>query len=307
MPPLLPLPGTAPALPRRHWLQQAAAWPMAALAGCAAPWPEVPPGPGSPSARARLDDSAQAHGLAAFRRLKDVSLGLSPLARGRPRPDDGPGALQWRCLPARQLVAWHDSSLPQPQQGWRQAVAGGLPESGEVRLWSAGQAVIDADRLVEAARQADLLALLLLGPLLLAGTDRPVNWAEPTTLDGLRCDQLTLDLRPGLGGQGGSRLALFIDRDQGLLRRLRVLSDAEQGRPGAQAATWDLAQPLAWQGMVWPRRCQRVAPPLPGMAASADGWLLQGLALDRGLLPADLDGPRFSARAAVPATALPPA
>ena len=322
--------------PRRDWLRQAVAWQLtgvaglAGLAGCAAPWPEVPAGPGSPSARARLDDSAQAHGLAAFRALLDLNLGLQPLARGgRPREAAGPGALQWRCLPAQRLLAWHDSSGPLPQQGWRRltlpSAADALPgrkairdgsdardtpdsaDAPDIRLWSAGAAVLDGPALIAAARQADLLALLLLGPLWLASTDRAVNWAEPATLAGLRCDQLTLDLRPGLGGQGGSRLALFIDREQGLLRRLRVLSDAEQGRPGAGEATWDLAEPMAWQGLVLPRRCQRMAPALPGLAAASAGWLLQGLDRNRGLQAADLAGPQFSPRAAVAAQALAPA
>lgn len=282
-------------------------WPLALLAGCAAPWPEVPAGPGSPSAGERLRESAQAHGLAAWRQVRDLSLDLQ---RGSDRqPTAAAGRLQLRWLPAAGLLAWQDLGLAQPLQGWRRwaapAPAGGTRVGPALRLWQAGAAIDDPARLRAAAQQADLLRLLLLGPVALLDNGQPVNWAEPATLDGRRCDQLTLDLPSapdGPDGPGISRLALFIDRDQGLMRRLRLMSIAEQGQAGAMAATWDLPEPITLHGQQWPRLCQRVA---PARGAGAHSWQLVGLDRNRGFQPADLEASRFSAIAAAPAAALP--
>lgn len=310
MPPWPTPPGAAGLSGRRQLLAQALGWPLAALAGCAAPWPDVPSGPGSSSALARLQESAAAHGLVAWRLVRDLNLGLRQ-ETGSPAGSPAGGALgglQLRWLPAQRLLAWHDAGLALPQQGWRRwadaATESPGADRGELRLWQAGQVVGDPALLLAAARQADLLALLLLGPMGLAQARQPVNWAEPATLDGRRCDQLMLDLQPGLGGLGASRLALFIDRDAGLMRRLRLMSIAEQGQPGAMAATWDLPEPTQLHGVQWPRRCLRVAPPRsPGQTPAA--WRLVGLDLNRGYAASAVSGAQFSSVAAPPATALP--
>lgn len=314
MPPS-PCPPAAATLPgRRRLLARALGWPLAGLAGCAAPWPDVPAGPGSSSALARLQESAAAHGLAAWRQVQDLNLGLRREPHSAVSAAGAAGAvgaaddsLQLRWLPAQRLLAWHDAGLAQPQQGWRRW-AGVAPENpgadpGDLRLWHAGQGVSDPTRLLDAARQIDLLALLLLGPMALVDAAQPVNWAEPATLDGRRCDQLTLDRLPGLGGTGVSRLALFIDRDAALLRRLRVMSNADQGQPGAMAATWDLPEPIPLQGLHLPRLCLRVAPPR-NLGQPPVAWRLVGLDLNRGYAPSAVSGAQFSAAAAAPATAL---
>ena len=323
MPPSPSPPGAAALPGRRRWLARALGWPLAGLGACAAPWPEVPAGPGSSSALARLHESATAHGLAAWRQVQDLNLGLRREPYSTVGADSAVGtvgtvgtvgatgaadaSLQLRWLPAQRLLAWHDAGLALPQQGWRRWAAP-APESpgadpGDQRLWQVGQAVSDPTRLQESARQIDLLALLLLGPMALVDAAQPVNWAEPATLDGRRCDQLTLDRLPGLGGTGVSRLALFIDRDAALMRRLRVMSNADQGQPGAMAATWDLPEPIPLQGLYLPRLCLRVAPPR-ALGQAPAGWRLVGLDLNRGYAPSAVNGAQFSAVAAAPATAL---
>ena len=304
---------------RRQCLAHALGWPLSLtgltgltslmglvslVGGCAAPWPEVPAGPGSPSASQRLRESAQAHGLAAWRQVRDLSLDLQ---RGLDRHPAAPaGTLQLRWLPAAGLLAWQDLGLAQPLQGWRRwagpAPTGSTRMGPAVRLWQAGELIDDPARLRAAAQLADLLRLLMLGPVALVDSGQPVNWAEPATLDGRRCDQLTLDLPSAPDESGISRLALFIDRDQGLMRRLRLMSIAEQGQAGAMAATWDLPEPIALHGQQWPRRCQRVT---PARGAGAHSWHLLGLDRNRGLQPADVEASRFSAIAAAPAAALP--
>lgn len=304
----------AATLARRRLLCWGSVLPLAALTGCAAPWPDVPAGPGSSSALARLNESAAAHGRAAWHGLADLSLGLhrDPGTLGGVRSIPGIASAEWqlRWLPKQRLLAWLDSGPPAPQQGRRHwapapnsAISASAQDSADLQLWQAGQAVSDLALLSAAAQQIDLLRLLLLGPVALVEGQQPVNWAEPATLDGRRCDQLTLDLAPGLGGVGVSRLALFVDRDEGLMRRLRVMSIAEQGRPGASAATWDLRDPLRLHGMQWPRLCQPSAPGSPA-AALPPAWRLIGLDVNRGYRAADLDKAQLNGLATAPAAAL---
>ena len=253
---------------RRHLLGQALAWPLAALAGCAAPWPAVPAGPGSISALARLRESAEAHGLAGWRVLRDVNLGFDHLPWPAARGLQPGGAAQMRLLPKPGTVALQADK----------------PDPGATPL------------------AASLHRLLVLGPLALDGFDGLVNWAEPVTLDGRRCDHLHLPLAPGLGGVVADRLSLFIDRDDLLLRRLQVSLTALDR---ADIATVDLAGQQRLHGVVWPRRFATVTSALLGGTPPL-AWQLTGLDVDRGYLPEALAGRPWTGRAAAPASLLPP-
>jgi hypothetical protein len=258
------------ALPRRRLLARALLLsPLLALTGCAGTWPEVPAGPGSRSARERLHEAADAHGLTGWRQLRDVNLGFDhlpwPAARGLQRG----GPAQLRLLPA----------------------------SGEVAL--------QADPVDPGATPlaAALHRLLLLGPLALADFDGVVNWAEPVTLDGRRCDHLHLPLAPGLGGMVADRLSLYIDRDQLWLRRLQV---SLSGLDRAAVVSVDLAGHRRLHSVVWPMRLATA-----GGSALLGGppplaWQVNGLDVDRGYPAQALRSTPWAGRAAAPAAPLPP-
>ena len=262
-----------PALLRRRLLGRALVLPLTpllALAGCAtSTWPEVPAGPGSTSARARLREAADAHGLAAWQRLRDVNLGFDHL----PWPADlglqPGGPAQMRLLPATGAAALHADT----------------PDPGATPLAAA------------------LHRLLLLGPMALADFDGVVNWAEPVTLDGRRCDHIHLPVAPGLGGMVADRLSLFIDRDQLWLRRLQV---SLTGLDRAAIATVDLAGHRRLHSVVWPLRFATAGgSALPGSPRPL-AWQVTGLDVDRGY-PADaLRAWPWAGRAAAPAQPLPP-
>lgn len=262
-----------PTLQRRRLLGRALVLPLSpllALAGCASTWPEVPAGPGSSSARARLREAAEAHGLPGWRQLRDVNLGFDhlpwPAAHGLQRG----GPAQMRLLPASAEAALQVTP----------GDPGGTPLT------------------------AALHRLLLLGPLALADFDGVVNWAEPVTLEGRRCDHLHLPLAPGLGGMVADRLSLFIDRDQLWLRRLQV---SLSGLDRAAVVAVDLAGHRRLHGVVWPLRLATAGgggllgnpPPL--------AWQVTGLDVDRGYPPEALRSTPWAGRAAAPAARLPPA
>jgi hypothetical protein len=232
----------------------------AALAGCASPWPGVPPGGGSPSARQRLLDCADAHGGPAWAALHDVNLAVAGL--GSPADNDA-GAVQARWLPAAGVLALQGPGSP--------AAA-------------------------PAARQAEWLRLWWLGPV--AVLDRPgvLNWAEPETLDGRRCDHLHLSGPADRGTIAASQLSLFIDREQGWLRRLRLPDDGGSGG----VAELDLSDHQRLHGVLWPRRCQLSRPaPLGGAAPTL--WRLTGLDVNRGYAADALAGPAWTDAARPPA------
>ncbi len=288
-------PTLAPAPLRRRLLGRALLLPLSPLIGltaCVSRWPEVPAGPGSPSARSRLQESADAHGLTAWRRLQSVSLGFagfwSPLGAAA---GAGAEAVQARWRPGDGVLALGWPSAAGQRQLWRRT------PGTEVRLWRDGRPITDQAERQAAALLADLHRLLWLGPMAVADTTAAVQWAEPQTLQGLRCDHLHLALAPGLGLAATDRLSLFIDRDRGLLRRLRVsLSNLGTSPPGL--AEVDLFDHRRLHGVAWPTRFETRSP-------GAGSWRLMGLDVDRGFSADDMSDAAWRGKAAQAAHTLP--
>ena len=309
---------------RRRMLSHLLALPLAGLAAApgiarATGLPEVPAGPGSSSARAHLLDSATAHGLLAWRQRRDINASFSSAwapASGWSAAESGAAAaVQMRLLVQADLLAvrqGRDSAslgLLRRQAGFGPAASAGTPVPTSVPASipvpvpvPVPQAAPADDPL--AVLSADALCLLLLGPLAVLDRTTAVNWGPPDTLDGRRCDQLVLTVAPGLGLASESRMALFIDRDVGWLRRLRWAGD----NPGAGwlgLAEVDFFDHFSLHGMVWPRRFQSPSRWwLPG--ARPQTGRLTGLDLDRGYSADALAGERWTGEAAAPARPLPP-
>jgi len=307
---------------RRLWLGQvlgrALALPLvplstlAGLGACAMPGATPPAGASSSSARARLQDSAAAHGLAAWRGLHDVSLAADglwwPAPGGWAGGPSGGGAAEARLLTGPGLVALRQATAGGHRQVLRQAWAPAADTAAnDTLLWTGGTTPAAqnqaADARLTAAVAADINRLLWLGPLALADYPGPVNWAEPETLAGQRCDHLTLTLAPGPGGAASDALSLFIDREQGWLRRLRVTLSALGAAGGTLVV--DMIDHRRLHGIVWPGGLQTAARRLlPGAAPTV--WRLTGLDVDRGFSADELRQSPWAGSAAAPARPLPP-
>ena len=304
-----------PALRRRRLLGQALAlMPWAVLAGCASPWPPVPAGTGSSSARQRLRDSADAHGAAAWATLEDVNLAVDGLGASTIGSAGGlAGRTQARWLPAAGVMALQSTYPANPTSAT--GAADPSPSAHQLtrwrrwgpdpaqRAWRDAVPVTDPATLAAAAHQADLLRLLWLGPVAVADHPGVVNWAEPETLDGRRCDHLHLTGLPGKDGAAPSRMSLFIDREQGWLRRLRLSVDDRIAAGGMLQI--DLAEQRRRHGVLWPLSWH-VTQPQAALRAAPVAWRLTGLDVDRGVRPDQIAGPAWSGVAAAPARLLPP-
>ena len=314
-----------PAITRRQWLLSALATPglllthlgglgattglagMAGLAGCASapPWPSGAQARPSASAAARVRESAQAHGLAAWQQLQDVNLAYagewsSLIDRLQPTLADA-GRRQKseeRWLPAAGLLAQHHTGPVGHKQVRRQWQPG---STGQVAVWFGGQPSTDRDVLDAAALVCDGYRLFLLGPMALMDGPRDVAWGEPTNVDGRPCDVLHLTLRPGIGLGDQDRVALDIDRQQGLMRRIRFSLDGLASTVGAVAEV-DCFDHITRHGVVWPTRFhERLLSPL---SLRVHDWRLTGLDVNRGYGAAELQGQRFGPLAAKPAAPL---
>jgi hypothetical protein len=197
-------------------------------------------------------------------------------------------------------------------KGHKQVVRRSVPRTeGEVRVWYNGEETRDPDQRAAAALVADDYGLFLLGPMLLAqrwAGDRSlvmdVAAAERITVGGCDhdCAVLRVSATPGCGLSEDDQLALYLDRDVNLMRRVRFTLNGLDGTRGAVAEVdvWDHA---TLHGVHWPTRFhERLLRPLP---LAVHDWRMTGLDVDRGLTAADVGGATFAGRAMPPAAPLP--
>lgn len=288
------------------------------LGGCAAPLRRLSRSTTSPDAQALLDASAEAHGLPSLLQMGDLSVsyaGRWPPLIGSLQPalvDAGfRGGSEERLLLRGPLVAAQSHGGPKGRKQVLRWHAAPRTE-GEVRVWFNGEEARDGERRAAAALVADGYCLFLLGPMLLAR-----RWAAERSLVMGRvgaeritvarrdhaCDVLRVSMAPGLGFSERDELALFIDRDERLMRRVRFSLDGLDSTQGAVAEV-DASDHVTRHGVRWPTRFhERLLRPFP---LPVHDWRLTGLDVDRGLTRAEIDAPAFTGKAAAPAAALTP-
>ena len=294
-------------LSRRRFHQAAAALAVAPLAGCSTPLPLLAAAPSASNnpARARLLESAQAHGLAAYQGLSDINIAYAGQWRpliGRVQPqvvDAGyRGPSEERLLPALGINAQaFRGPSGRKQVYWRRG-------PGEVAVWFDGRASSDEGERTAAAVVAECYGLFLLGPLWLTDRQLPLEMRGTERVHGRLCDVVDAWLRPGLGRSALDRVTLCIDRDDAVTRRVRFTLEGYAGTRGAVAET-DTFEHRRLFGVLWPMRSyEEVVHPL---RLPAHDWHVTGLDVNRGYGIDAVSGPAFSGAAAAPAAALPAA
>lgn len=282
------------------------------LGGCATPLPlSVQPATGaaSPAATAgaaRLRESAEVHGLAAYRQLRNINVAYD--GQWRPLIDSIQplvvakayrGSSQERLMPAAGINAQsYRGTSGGKQVVWRRG-SGETP--GEVAVWFNGQRSNDAAVAAASALVAEAYGLFLLGPLWLAERGLAAELAGRERVNGRACDVVHVWLRPGFGFAAQDRVALCIDRDDGITRRVRFTLEGVTSTQGAVAEV-DSFEHRRRFGVLWPLRSyEEVVHPL---RLPAHDWHLTGLDVNRAYDAGALQGPQFSGLAAAPAAPL---
>jgi hypothetical protein len=294
---------------RRQVLALGLAGAIPALAGCATPLPlaEAPGSSAAGDGAGLLQGSAEAHGLTAYRRLRDINVRYEGewrpvIDRIQPVVVDKAyrGASEERLLPGSGVVAQsYTGSAGRKQVLWRRT-ADPSGAGGDVAVWFNGQPSNDAQVLDAAALVAEGYGLFLLGPLWLAGRGHASRREGTERVDGRVCDVVDVWLRPGLGRTALDRASLCID-SAGVMRRVRFTLEGFSGTRGAvaQVDTYDHERRF---GVLWPMRSyEEVVHPL---RMPAHDWRIAGLDVDRGYDASALAGPAFSGAAARPASAV---
>lgn len=297
---------------RRHWLTWAALPAVGSgLGACATPLPLTAPAPSKAQAAAaqRLAASADAHGLAAYRRITDINIGYGGQWRpliNRVQPelvDEGfRGPSQERLMPAAGVVAQaYRGDKGSKQVFWQRGTAS-APASGaqgDVAVWFNGQRSERPSELAAAALVAEGYGLFLLGPLWLASRESaglavPSELAGTERVHGRLCDVVQVWLSPGLGRAATDRVSLWIDRDDHVMRRLRFTLEGYAGTQGAVAEV-DTFEHARHFGLLLPMRSyEEVVHPI---RLPAHDWFVTGLDVNRGYGINALRGPQFAGAA----------
>ncbi len=278
------------------------------IGGCSTPLPLGPPPDGDASAAGRLRDSAVAHGLDAYRMLDDINISYGgewrPLVnRIQPEVVDAGfrGSSQERLMPRAGIVAQaYSGPMGRKQVVWRRGR--GTPDDlGEVAVWFNGARSADIAAQSAAALVAEGYGLFLLGPLWLADRGLRMQTASTERVDGRICDVVNVWMSPGLGRVATDRVALCIDRTDGLVHRMRFTLEGFVNTRGAVAEV-DTFEHERRFGVMWPMRSyERIVHPI---ALPAHDWRITGLDVNRRYAASELSGPDFAGTAAAPAKAL---
>ncbi len=280
------------------------------VSACSTPLPLVDAPASDDGAAARLRESAQAHGLDAYRALGDVNVAYAgqwrPLIdRIQPEVVDigFRGGSQERLMPRAGIVAQaYAGPRGRKQVVWQRGDEGPTDRPGTVAVWFNGVRSDDAAAQDAAALVAECYGLFLFGPLWLVDRGLQVRNAGTERVDGRLCDVVDVWMVPGLGRSALDRVALCIDRGDGLVHRMRFTLEGFANTRGAVAET-DTFEHARHFGIVWPMRShERVVHPI---ALPAHDWRIVGLDVNRGYPAADLRGASFGGAAAAPARALP--
>lgn len=283
-----------------RWLLMVVLLPL--LGACAALIPQAQQVGEQPAARALLEASAQAHGVAAFRQIRDLNVSY-----------DG----QWHYLVQKLQPVLVDARFRksseerllfgrEPVVGQRHSGPGGVKQvtrsATAVDVRYNGQPASDREARAAAALVADAFRLFLLGPMYFIEGNTSLALAGSGDVDGRACDLLLAVRRPGHGLSAEDRYLLFIDRQDRLLRRVRFSMEGLASTQGAVVEV-DFFDHRDIAGVRWPTRFfERIRKPIPMLPVHA--WRLTGLDINRGYAASDITGAEFSGLASAPARAL---
>ena len=254
-----------------------------------------------PEALALVTASQQAHGRAAFDRIRDLSVSYAgrwaPIGpRFQPVLVDSKfrGVSEERIILSPRIIAQTHTG-----PGGVKKV---LRSPGQIAIAYNGTVSQEAEANQAAALVADAYTLFLLGPFYFQQSATVFAMNGESLVDGALCDEVLAILRPGVGMAKEDRYILHIDRSSKVLRRVRLTLNGLDSTRGAEVDV-TFRQFKKIDGVLWPTDFdERIRCPFK---LHAHHWNLRGLEINRGLRAHDLKLDRWTDQAARPAPALP--
>jgi hypothetical protein len=261
--------------------------------------------------RVLLDRAQQAHGAAAFRQLRDVSIAYGNghwytiVTKVQPELTD----IGFRQTSQERMLFENGRTLMVAQEhtgpsGKKFVLRDTSSASPQTRVWANGQTGTrpnqrEASALVVAAYQ------LFLYPAFAVDRAKHLEAVGAERVNGRDVDVLLAIVEPGFGdAPNADRVLLYIDRTDGLVRRIRLTLEAYAGTRGA-IVDMDLDRFVEVGGVKWPTYFyEYLIKPFRGLPAHE--FSLVGIDVNRGLTTADIgkESGSFSAAGAKPAAAI---
>jgi hypothetical protein len=254
-----------------------------------------------PEALSLVKASRQAHGGAAFSKIKDLSVryegkwaALGPRFQPVLVDKEFRGNSEERIILAPRIIAQTHTGPGGVKKVKR--------EPGSISLAYNGVVSKDAEAHQAAALVADAYALFLLGPHYFEQSGTVFSMNGASLVDQSPCDEVLAILRPGLGISEEDRVILYIDKRTKLLCRVRMTLNGLESTRGAEVdVTFREFRKI--DGVLWPTDFdERVRSPFK---LHAHHWNLRGLETNRGLSARDLELGQWSGKAAKPTATLP--
>jgi len=257
-------------------------------------------------ARALLDQSQAAHGKAAFLAIRDLSVAYDGkwfelVTRIQPVLTDKTFR---KASEERMLFSdkFGDSVVAQIHTGdaGKKMVLrdASLPLGERASVWVNQQAETNRDKIAAAHLVVEAYQLFLY-PAFYIERAAHLERVGSGNVGGRDCDLLLAVMRPGIGNSAEDRVVLYIDKQDKLVKRVRLTLEGLNSTKGAIVDV-DHDRFVEIAGVTWPTHFyEALVAPFPGLPAH--DFSLRGLDVNRGLTKADFANAQFSERAAKPA------
>ncbi len=274
---------------------------LALLSGCGS-IPKPQQSATSADARALLDQTQLAHGKAAFAAIRDLSVRydgnwFNLVTRIQPVLTDKTfrQSSEERMLLDENLVA----QLYTGEGGKKFVLRDGLRPLGErASVWVNQRPETNRDKIAAAHLVVEAYQLFLY-PAFYVERAAHLERLSEAEVNGRDCERLLAIMRPGIGNSTEDRVVLYIDKQDKLIRRVRLTLEGLESTQGAVVDV-DYDRFVQIAGVTWPTHFyESLVAPLPGLPAH--DFSLRGLDINRGLTRSDFANAQFSERAAKPA------
>ncbi len=258
-------------------------------------------------ARDLLDQSQLAHGKAAFAAIRDLSVRYDGtwydiVTKVQPVLTDKTFR---KSSEERMLMLLGDNLIAQlhtGEAGKKFVLRDNNLALGErASVWVNQQPETNRDKIAAAHLVVEAYQLFLY-PAFYVERASHLERVGTGSVGGRECERLLAVMRPGIGASIEDRVVLYIDKQDKLVRRVRLTLEGLDSTKGAVVDV-DHDRFVQIAGVTWPTHFyESLVAPFPGLPAH--DFSLTGLDVNRGLNGADFVNAQFSTRAAKPAVAI---